>query len=96
MKPMGDEAVLVHWSCGDTWPKSIFPDCQRTHYTEYALNCDNANQEQVNHSEVEIAYKFPTTKEPNPNNRNGSEIEQHHYYVQDQYDIGQTEKKWTH
>jgi hypothetical protein len=96
MQPMGDEAVLVHWSCGITPPKRIFPDCQRTHYAEYALNFDNANQEQVNHAKVEIAYKFPTTKEPNPNNRDGCEIEQHHDYVQDQYDIGQAGEQETH
>ena len=69
MKPMGDETVLVLCSGTVTWPNSIFPDCQRTHDTEYALDCDNANQEQVNNSEVKIANECPTSKMPDPNDR---------------------------
>ena len=96
VKPMGDETVWVHWSGAITCPKSILPDGQGTHDTEDALACDNSNQEQVNDSEVEVTYKGPTAKIPDPNDRHGSNIKQHHDCLQDQYDIARAAKKWTH
>jgi len=96
VKPMGDETVWVQWSGVITCPKSILPDGQGTHDTENALDCDNSHQEQVNDSEVEVTYKGPAAKMPDPNDRHGSDIKQHHHCVQDQYDIGSAGKEWTH
>ena len=96
VKPMGDETLWVHRSGAIICPKSILPDSQGTHDTEDALGGDNSNQEQVNDSEVEVTDKGPTAKIPEPNDRHGSNIKQHHDRVQDQYDIAQAGKRWTH
>ena len=93
---MGDEANLLLWSSASSCPKSILPVGQGTHDAKNALGGNNSNQEQVNDSEVEVTDKGPTAKMPDPNQRQGSEIKQHHAHVQNQYYISQTGRKRTH
>jgi hypothetical protein len=72
----------VQCSGAITCAKCILPVGQGTDDAEDALGGDNSNQEKVNNSEVEIADKGPTPKMPNPNDRQGPEIKEDHYYVQ--------------
>jgi hypothetical protein len=96
MEPMRDKTVVVLWAGAIACPKGILPVSQGTHDTEYGLECHKPNQEQVNDSEVEVADKCPASKVPEPDDRQGPEIKQHHDYMEDQYQIGQAGKQWTH
>ena len=93
---MGDETVLAQRSSAITGSKSILPDGQGTQDTEDALDRDNSYQQKVNDSEVEVPHKGPTAKIPDPNDRQGANVEEHNDSMKKQYDIGKAGKKWAH
>lgn len=85
VEPVGDETILVHWFGA----KGLFPSRQGAPNAKQAFGCDNGNEQQVNYSEVEVPYKPPPAKIPNPDDWQCPDVEEHHDSVEDQNCVGQ-------
>ena len=85
MEPVSDKAILVY----RLGPKLLLPTGQGTPNAKQALGGDNANKEQVNDSEVEVADERPPAKVPHPNDGQSPNIKEHQECVKHQHHVGQ-------